>query len=111
MDAALRVDPGFKIIPAVYSSGDGGTGSDEEKNHDPVKYANSPVIKRIADKNIRLIPQFKEKHPDCIKSHSKYTDQYNKIIIESMGGPGDNDEEKEDKIIKNISKIITIDKE
>jgi len=49
MDAALRVDPGFKIIPAVYSSGDGGTGSDEEKNHDPVKYANSPVIKRIAE--------------------------------------------------------------
>jgi hypothetical protein len=69
------------------------------------------VIKRIADKNIKLIPQFKEKHPDCLKSHSKYTDQYNKIIIESMGGPGDNDEEKEDKIIKNISKIITIDKE
>jgi hypothetical protein len=69
------------------------------------------VIKRIADKNIRLIPQFKEKHPDCLKSHSKYTDQYNKIIIESMGGPGDNDEEKEDKIIKNIAKIITINKE
>ena len=69
------------------------------------------VIKRIADKNVKLIPQFKEKHPDCLKSHSKYTEQYNKIIIESMGGPGNNDEEKEDKIIKNISKIITIDKE
>ncbi|MFZ2653660.1 MAG: endo-1,3-alpha-glucanase family glycosylhydrolase, partial [Victivallales bacterium] len=49
MDAALRVDPGFKIIPAVYSSGDDGTGNEDDKNHDPVKYANSPVIKRIAE--------------------------------------------------------------
>jgi hypothetical protein len=28
-----------------------------------------------------------------------------------MGGSGDNDMEKEDKIIKNISKNVTIDKE
>jgi hypothetical protein len=85
---------------------------DENKwEKDEEKINIKKVIKRIADKNIRLIPQFKEKHPDCIKSHSKYTDQYNKIIIESMGGPGDNDEEKEDKIIKNIAKIITINKE
>jgi hypothetical protein len=27
-----------------------------------------------------------------------------------MGGKGDNDLEKEDKIIRNISKIVTIDK-
>jgi hypothetical protein len=32
------------------------------------------------------------------------------MIIESMGGSGDNDLEKEDKIIKNISKNVTIDK-
>ncbi|MFA6292569.1 MAG: endo-1,3-alpha-glucanase family glycosylhydrolase [Victivallales bacterium] len=49
MDAALRVDPGFKIIPAVYSSSDDGADGEGEKNHDPVKYANSPVIKRIAE--------------------------------------------------------------
>ena len=33
----------------------------------------------------------------------------NKIIIESCGGSGDNDAEKEDKIIKNITKVTTID--
>jgi len=32
------------------------------------------------------------------------------MIIESMGGSGDNDLEKEDKIIKNISKNVIIDK-
>jgi hypothetical protein len=58
-----------------------------------------------------LVPQFKEVHPDCGKSVSKFSDQYNKIIIEAMGGQGDNDDEKEDKIIKNISNFVTINKE
>ena len=68
------------------------------------------AIKKIACKNQRLIPKFKEAHPDCIKAASKFSDQYNKMIIESMGGSGDNDLEKEDKIIKNISKQIIIEK-
>jgi len=45
-------------------------------------------------------------HPDCGKSASKYSDQYNKIIVESM----DTDKENEDKIIKNISNVTIIDK-
>ena len=69
------------------------------------------AIKKVASKNQRLLPKFKEAHPDCGKSVSKFSDQYNKIIIESMGGSGDNDNEKEDKIIKNIVKNVTIDKE
>jgi hypothetical protein len=69
------------------------------------------VIKKVAAKNSRLLPKFKEEHPDCGKSVSKFSDQYNKIIVESMGGPGDNDTEKEDKIIRNITKNVTIDKE
>ena len=68
------------------------------------------VIKKIANKNSRLLPQFKEKHPDCGRSASKFSDQYNKMIIESMGGSGDNDLEKEDKIIRKIAKEVTIDK-
>ena len=68
------------------------------------------AIKHIAHKNSKLIPEFKAKHPDCTKSESKYSDQYNKLIIESMGGSGDNDLEKEDKIIKNIAKEVLIDK-
>jgi hypothetical protein len=38
------------------------------------------------------------------------SDQYNKIIIESVGGSGDNDAEKEEKIIRNISKNVVVDK-
>jgi hypothetical protein len=64
------------------------------------------VIKKVANKNIMLLQKFKEVHPDCGKSASKYSDQYNKIIIESM----DTDKENEDKIIKNISNVTIIDK-
>jgi hypothetical protein len=37
------------------------------------------------------------------------SDKYNKLVMEAMGGKGDNDSEKEDKIIKNIAKEVTID--
>jgi hypothetical protein len=75
--------------------------------------ANSKIkkaIKRVASKNQRLLPKFKEAHPDCGTYHSKYSDQYNKIIIESVGGSGDNDAEKEEKIIRNITRATTIEK-
>ena len=68
------------------------------------------VIKKVANKNAMLIQQFKEKHPDYNKYHSKYSTQYHKLIIESFGGSGNNDLEKEDKIIRNISKSIVVDK-
>jgi hypothetical protein len=65
------------------------------------------VIKKVANKNSRLLPEFKAKHPDCVKASSKYSDQYNKIIVESF----DTDQEKEDKIIKKIAKEVIIDKD
>jgi hypothetical protein len=68
------------------------------------------AIKHIAHKNTKMLPAFKLKHPDCDKSDSRFSDQYNKLIIEAMGGKGDNDIEKEDKIIRNIAKEVTIDK-
>ena len=80
-----------------------------EKDHENKKIRKA--IKRVVCKNQGLLPKFKEEHPDCGKYNSKYSDQYNKIVVESMGGSGDNDMEKEDKIIRNISKNVTIDKE
>ena len=68
------------------------------------------VIKTVANKNIKMLPKFKEIYPDCIKSDSEYSDQYNKLIIESFGGSGDNDTDKENKIIKRISNIVRLDK-
>jgi hypothetical protein len=80
----------------------------EKENEENVKLRK--VIKKIANKNSRLLCDFKEKYPDCGKSESKYSDHYNKLIIEAMGGSGDNEVEKEDKIIKMIAKEVVIDK-
>ena len=68
------------------------------------------VVKSVSNKNIRLLPQFKEKHPDYNDAESSNSDKYSKMVIEAMGGAGNNDTEKENKIIHNISKCITIDK-
>ena len=68
------------------------------------------IIKHVAHKNSKMLNEYKQKYPNCDKSDSKYSDKYDKLVIEAMGGKGDNDLEKEDKIIKNISKIVTIDK-
>jgi hypothetical protein len=68
------------------------------------------AIKYISHKNICAIPEWKAKYPDCIYSDSKKSNQYNHIVIEAMGGPGDNDAEKADKIVKKIAKEVTIDK-
>ena len=68
------------------------------------------VIKHVTHKNSKLLKEYKEKYQGCEKSSSKYSDQYDKLIIEAMGGKGDNDIEKEDKIIRNIAKTVTIDK-
>jgi hypothetical protein len=69
------------------------------------------VVKKVTDKNARLILKYKELHPDCMTYHSRFNDKYNKIIVESMGGSGDNMFEKEEKIIQRVSKEVTVDKE
>jgi hypothetical protein len=69
------------------------------------------VVKKVTDKNARLILKYKEAHPDCMTYHSRFNDKYNKIIVESMGGSGDNMFEKEEKIIGRVSKEVTVDKD
>ena len=68
------------------------------------------AVKKISDKNMKLIPQFQKMYPDCSKSTSKIADKYNTIIYESMGGKGENISEKHNKIITNISKEVIVDK-
>jgi len=80
----------------------------EKENDD--KNTLRKVIRKVACKNQNSLQMFRDAHPDYNKYHSKFSDQYNKIIVESMGGSGDNDLEKEDKIIRNISKEVLIDK-
>jgi hypothetical protein len=68
------------------------------------------LVRKVQDKNFKMVQKFKEKYPDYNRASSKHSDTYNHIIIESMGGKGDNDFEKEEKIIKKVSKEITVEK-
>jgi hypothetical protein len=61
-------------------------------------------VKDIAFKNIRLLPQYREKYPEYKNSSSKVSDKYDTLVIEVMTS----DDTQDDKIIRNISKITTI---
>jgi hypothetical protein len=76
-----------------------------EKDENDVKL--KKFIKTIAFKNQKLFPKFKEKYPDYNDSESIHSDQYSKIVIESYD---DTNPENQEKIVKIISKAITIDK-
>ena len=68
-------------------------------------------IKHIAFRNCRNFHLFKEKHPECVKSDSEHSDQYLKIVSESIGGKGVNNTDNNDnKIIRKIAREMFIDK-
>ena len=69
------------------------------------------ALKQIAHKNIKMLPVWKTQNPDCKRSESHLSDKYSHMVIEAMGGSGDNDEEKANKIIRKIAKEVTIKKQ
>ena len=80
------------------------------EKEDPDNKKIKKAIKYISHKNICALPEWRLKYPDCIYSDSLKSDQYNHIVLEAMGGSGDNDAEKADKIVKKIAKVVTINK-
>ena len=85
---------------------------DENKweKEDEKKTKMHKMVTRVANKNINMISEFQKLHPEWKKCSSKYADQHNKIVIESMGGKGDNEYEKQERIIKKIAKEVFVDK-
>jgi len=79
---------------------DQGEWTKEDENKTRLKKA----INKVADKNIRLLPQFREKYPEYKNAYSKISDVHDKLVIEVM----ETDNDKKEKIIKNISKATTI---
>jgi hypothetical protein len=79
---------------------DQGQWEKEDDNKTRLKKA----INKVADKNIRLLPQFRLQYPEYKNSSSKISDVHDKLVIEVM----ETDDNKKEKIIKNISKATTI---
>ena len=76
----------------------------EWNKEDEKKTKLKKAVTKVADKNIKLLPLFREKYPDYKNSSSKTSDKYDKMVLEVMTC----DDDKNEKIITNISKITTI---
>jgi hypothetical protein len=68
------------------------------------------VISSVVSKNLQLLPEFQKKYPDYMKPDSKKSDEYNQIIMETMGGGIDTGDKNKEKIIRKIAKEVIIDK-
>jgi len=79
----------------------------EKEDHENKKIKN--VIKSVEHKNIKMINEWTKDHTNYKASDDKDNDKYLKIVLESAGGIGDY-QEKGNKIIKKIAKVVTIEK-
>ena len=68
------------------------------------------LVRYVRDKNISIISTWRDLYPECVRSDSKKTTQFNNICMESFGGEKGTKKEKEEKIISRIAKSVVIDK-
>jgi hypothetical protein len=84
---------------------------DKWSKEDNDKLVIKKAIKDVANKNIKQITDWINLHPDCKQSESKKNNQYLNIVMNSMSG-GSNEEQVTNisQIVKNVAKVVTIDK-
>ena len=72
------------------------------------------LVRIVRDKNISMINTWRDLYPECVKSNSKKTAQFNQICMEAFGGETGGEkgtkQEKEEKIISKIAKSVIINK-
>ena len=70
------------------------------------------AIKQVANKNIKQISEWQKHNPKYSDPESKQNDKYMKIVLNSMSGSTKEEAEKNyEKIVKNISKEVVIQKD
>jgi hypothetical protein len=80
-----------------------------EKENDE-KQKIKQAISAIAHKNRNLLPEYQKKYPECMNPESKKSDEYNHLIMESLG-IGNGTENTQSKIIRKIAKEVVIEKD
>jgi hypothetical protein len=79
------------------------------KDADKVLLTNA--IKTVGKKNIQQIFEWQKKYPDYNDPASRQNDKYLKMLCNAMNGSTDDEQEKNmEKIIRNITKEVIIDK-
>ena len=75
----------------------------ENENNEKVLKA----IEDIANKNSKLVKEWKKKNPECASSKSNKADVYSHIMIQAVCS---NNDSNNNKVLKKIAKEVTIDK-
>jgi hypothetical protein len=79
------------------------------KDSDKEKLTNA--IKTVGKKNIQQITEWQKKYPEYRDPASRHNDKYLKMLCNAMNGSTDDEQEKNmEKIIRNITKEVVIEK-
>ena len=79
----------------------------DNENKDKIK----KMIKQVAHKNIKQIPEWVKQHPDCFNSDSKQNDKYLKIVSNAMSGSTEEEQRTNiNKIVSKVAKEVIINK-
>jgi hypothetical protein len=85
---------------------------DQWSKEDDQKTTIKNAIKHVANKNIKKITEWQKKNPNYADPDSKQNDKYMQIVLNSMSGSSKEESEKNyEKIVKNISKEVVIQKD
>ena len=79
-----------------------------EKDNDNTKLHN--MIQCIAHKNYAILPAWRDKNPDCLDSDTSKFDFCIKMMTNLLGDAGEGQVRLDNKVIKNLSKHINVDK-
>jgi hypothetical protein len=86
----------------MYVKDDNKWEKESEDNHKVLK-----AIEDIANKNSKMVKEWKNKNPECASSKSHKADVYSHIMIQAVCS---NNDTNNNKILKKIAKEVTIDK-
>ena len=85
--------------------------SEQWTKDDEDKTTLTKAIKQVANKNIKQISEWQKLHPKYSDPDSKQNDKYMKMLCEVMSGSSKEEQQRNyNKIIKNITKEVVIDK-
>jgi len=69
------------------------------------------VLKRIARKNLKMLPEWQEKNPEFRYLDTRENNEFIQISLSSLGPESKEEQEKqEDKIIRNVLKEVALEK-
>ena len=85
--------------------------NDEWTKEDLTKSQITKAINTVSNKNIKQISEWQKKYPEYKDIESKQNDKYQEMLYSAMGGSTDEEQSNNiDKIIRNITKEVVIDK-